>query len=76
MRIIIIIMTAIFFSISAVNSEEKENCEDYKISVKALKCNLDQASSRGKKKMMTKDDGTQSFLGKWFNAKSLADVLK
>ena len=76
MRIIIIILTVVFFSINVVNSEEEENCKDYKISLKALKCNIDNASANTKRRMTTKDDGSQNFLGKWFNAKSLADVIK
>ena len=76
MRIIIIIFTVIFFSINGANSEETEDCTDYKISLKALKCNIDRVTSNSKKRMTTKEDGSHNFLGKWFNAKSFADVLK
>ena len=79
MKKIIIFTIFIFISVinfNVVNSEEEENCKDYKISLKALKCNIDKASANTKKRMTTKDDGSQNFLGKWFNAKSFADVIK
>ena len=76
MKIMIVMLTVIFFSINGANSEESENCEEYKISLKALKCNIEKASSNSKKRMTTKDDGSLNFLGKWFNAKSFADVIK
>ena len=62
MRIIIIIFTVVFFSSNVVNSEEEENCKDYKISLKALKCNIDNASANTKRRMTTKDDGSTTAL--------------
>ena len=41
MKIMIVMLTVIFFSINDANSEESENCEEYKISLKALKCNIE-----------------------------------
>ena len=75
MKNIIILMTAIFLSTGIVNAEEKDTLADvigtdctakHKISPAALGCGI--------KKLFKKKDGTPNALGKFFNAKSLADL--
>ena len=75
MKNIIILMTAILFSTNIVNAEEKKtladaigkDCTDkHKISPAALGCGI--------KKLFKKKDGTPNVLGKFFNAKTLADL--
>ena len=77
MKNIIILMTAILFSTNIVNAEEKKtladaigtDCTDkHKISPAALGCGI--------KKLFKKKDGTPNVLGKFFNAKTLADLKK
>ena len=77
MKNIIILMTAILLSTNIVNAEEKKNlvdtigtdCTDkHKISPAALGCGI--------KKLFKKKDGTPNVLGKFFNAKTLADLGK
>ena len=75
MKNIIILMTAILLSTNIVNAEEKKtladaigsDCTDkHKISPAALGCGI--------KKLFKKKDGTPNVLGKFFNAKTLADL--
>ena len=70
-------MTAILLSTNIVNAEEKKtladaigkDCTDkHKISPAALGCGI--------KKLFKKKDGTPNALGKFFNAKTLADLNK
>ena len=77
MKNIIILMTAILLSTNIVNAEEKKNLADtidtdctdkHKISPAALGCGI--------KKLFKKKDGTPNALGKFYNAKSLADLKK
>ena len=77
MKNIIIVITAIFLSTTGVNSEENKKLPDdcyaeYKVSPNTLGCNI----KKGFKKLYTKQDGSLNVLGKFFNAKSLADVTK
>jgi len=78
MKNIIILLTTILFSATSVNSEENkkklpDNCyAEYKVSPNTLGCNI----KKGFKKLYTKEDGSLNVLGKFFNAKSLADVMK
>ena len=77
MKNIIIIITAIFLSTTGVNSEENKKLPDdcyaeYKVSPTTFVCNI----KKGFKKLYTKEDGSLNVLGKFFNAKSLADVTK
>ena len=77
MKNIIIVITAIFLSTTGVNSEENKKLPDdcyaeYKVSPNTLGCNI----KKGFKKLYTKEDGSLNALGKFFNAKSLADVMK
>ena len=84
MKKIIILLTTILLSIASVHSEEKvETLADLnlmdkdcyaknKISPDTLGCSI-------KKKfhnLYTNDDGSLNALGKFFNAKSLADLKK
>ena len=75
MKNIIILMTAILLSTNIVNAEEKKtladaigrDCTDkHKISPAALGCGI--------KKLFKKKDGTPNALGKFFKAKTLADL--
>ena len=77
MKNIIILMTAILLSTNVANAEEKKTLADvigtdcidkHKISPAALGCGI--------KKMFKKKDGSPNALGKFFNAKSLADLTK
>ena len=77
MKNIIILLTAILLSSSIAKSEEKKtladtigtNCIDkHKVSPAALGCGI--------KKLFKKKDGSPNALGKFFNAKSLADLNK
>ena len=77
MKIIIIIVTAALLSTANVNSEENKKLPDdcyaeYKVSPNTLGCKL----KKGFKNFYTKEDGSLNALGKFFNAKSFADVLK
>ena len=77
MKNIIIVITAIFISTTGVNSEENKKLPDdcyaeYKISPTTLGCNI----KKGFRNLYTKEDGSLNALGKFFNAKSLADLKK
>ena len=77
MKKIIILVTSIILSTNIVNAEEKKtlaevigkDCTDkHKISPAALGCGI--------KKLFKKKDGSPNALGKFFNAKTLADLGK
>ena len=75
MKNIIIVITAIFLSTTGVNSEENKKLPDdcyaeYKISPTTLGCQI----KKGFRNLYTKEDGSLNALGKFFNAKSLADL--
>ena len=77
MKNIIILLTAILLSTTSVNSEENKKLPDdcyaeYKISPTTLGCQI----KKGFRNLYTKEDGSVNFLGKFFNAKSLADLKK
>ena len=78
MKNIIILLTTILLSATSVNSEENkkklpDDCyAEYKVSPNTLGCNI----KKSFKKFYTKEDGSLNVLGKFFNAKSLADVTK
>ena len=81
MKNIIILITAILLSATGVNSEEhKETLADYmdesyaknKLSPDTLVCRI----KKGFHNLYTNDDGSLNALGKFFNAKSLADLKK
>ena len=77
MKKIILLLTFFFFSIVNLNAEEKKVLPDdcyaeYKVSPDTLGCKL----KKGFKNLYTKDDGSLNALGKFFNAKSFADVMK
>ena len=78
MKNIIILLTTILLSATNVNSEENkkklpDDCyAEYKVSPKTLGCNI----KKGFRNLYTKEDGSLNALGKFFNAKSLADVIK
>ena len=78
MKNIIILLTTILLSATSVNSEENkkklpDDCyAEYKVSPNTLGCNI----KKGFKKLYTKEDGSLNVLGKFFNAKSLADMNK
>ena len=75
MKNIIIVITAIFLSTTGVNSEENKKLPDdcyaeYKVSPATLGCGI----KKGFRNLYTKKDGSLNALGKFFNAKSLADL--
>ena len=83
MKNIIILITTILFSINIVNAEEKKTLAktldwdgkwvaEHKISPGAISC----AIKNSFRKLYTKKDGSLNALGKFFNAKSLADLNK
>ena len=78
MKNIIILLTTILLSATSVNSEENkkklpDDCyAEYKISPTTLGCKI----KKGFNNLYTKEDGSLNALGKFFNAKSLADVVK
>ena len=77
MKKIIIIVTAALLSTTNVSSEENKKLPDdcyaeYKVSPNTLGCKL----KKSFKNLYTKEDGSLNALGKFFNAKSFADVLK
>ena len=77
MKNIIIVITAIFLSTTGVNSEENKKLPDdcyaeYKISPTTVGCKI----KKGFRNLYTKEDGSLNALGKFFNAKSFADVIK
>ena len=75
MKNIIIVITAILLSTTGVNSEENKKLPDdcyaeYKVSPTTLGCGI----KKGFRNLYTKKDGSLNALGKFFNAKSLADL--
>ena len=82
MKHIIILLTTILLFTTSVNSEEhKETLADYmddecyaknKLSPDTLGCSI----KKGFHNLYTKEDGSLNLLGKFFNAKSLADLKK
>ena len=78
MKNIIILLTTILLSATNVNSEENkkklpDDCyAEYKVSPNTLGCNI----KKGFRNLYTKEDGSLNVLGKFFNAKTLADVTK
>ena len=75
MKKFLILVTTILLSSSIVNAEEKKTLADvigtdcidkHKISPAALGCGI--------KKLFKKKDGSPNALGKFFNAKTLADL--
>ena len=77
MKNIIILITTILLSATSVNSEENKKLPDdcyaeYKISPTTLGCGI----KRGFRNMYTNEDGSLNALGKFFNAKTLADINK
>ena len=77
MKKIIILVTAVLLSTTNINSEENKKLPDdcyaeYKISPITLGCQI----KKGFRNLYTKKDGSLNVLGKFFNAKSLADVTK
>ena len=77
MKNIIIVITAIFLSTTGVNSEENKKLPDdcyaeYKVSPATLGCGI----KKGFRNLYTKNDGSLNALGKFFNAKTFADVNK
>ena len=78
MKNIIILLTTILLSATSVNSEENkkklpDDCyAEYKVSPTTLGCQI----KKGFRNLYTKKDGSLNVLGKFFNAKSLADVTK
>ena len=76
-KIIIIVTVALLTTTTNINSEENKKLPDdcyaeYKVSPNTLGCNI----KKGFKKIYTKKDGSLNVLGKFFNAKSFADVTK
>ena len=81
MQKIIILLTTILISTAIVNAEEKtikammeaDDCyAENKISPDTIGCSI----KKGFRNMYTKKDGSLNALGKFFNAKSLADLKK
>ena len=78
MKNIIILLTSILLSATSVNSEENkkklpDDCyAEYKVSPNTVGCKL----KKSFKNLYTKEDGSLNALGKFFNAKSFADVNK
>ena len=77
MKKIIILVTVALLTTTNINSEENKKLPDdcyaeYKVSPNTLGCKL----KKGFKNIYTKEDGSLNTLGKFFNAKSLADMNK
>ena len=77
MKKIIILVTVALLTTTNINSEENKKLPDdcyaeYKVSPNTLGCKL----KKGFKNIYTKEDGSLNTLGKFFNAKSFADVNK
>ena len=75
MKKIIILVTAALLSTTNINSEENKKLPDdcyaeYKVSPTTLGCGI----KKGFRNLYTKKDGSLNALGKFFNAKSLADL--
>ena len=82
MKSIITLITFLFISMSVANASDNkykgqlDDCKDYKISPNFFICEISKAGSNMKRKLTKKSDGSNNFLGKWFGAKSLADLKK
>ena len=77
MKKIIILVAVTMFATTNINAEENKKLPDdcyaeYKVSPNTLGCKL----KKGFKNLYTKEDGSLNVLGKFFNAKSLADMNK
>ena len=77
MKKVIILVTAALLSTTNINSEENTKLPDdcyaeYKVSPNTLGCGI----KKGFKKLYTKEDGSLNVLGKFYNAKSFADLNK
>ena len=77
MKKIIILVAVAFLATTNINSEENKKLPDdcyaeYKVSPNTLGCNI----KKGLRNLHVKDDGSLNALGKFFNAKSLADLTK
>ena len=77
MKKIVILVTAALISTTNINSEENKKLPDdcyaeYKVSPKTFGCKL----KKGFRNFYTNEDGSLNTLGRFFNAKSLADVVK
>ena len=77
MKKIIILVSVVLLSTTNVNSGENKKLPDdcyaeYKVSPNTLGCGI----KKGFRNLYTKEDGSLNALGKFFNAKSLADVTK
>ena len=77
MKKIIILVSVVLLSTTNVNSGENKKLPDdcyaeYKVSPNTLGCGI----KKGFRNLYTKEDGSLNALGKFFNAKSLADVIK
>mgnify|MGYP001479022700 CR=1 FL=1 len=75
MKKIIILVTAALLFTTNINSEENKKLPvdcyaEYKVSPNTLGCKI----KKGFKKLYTKKDGSANVLGKFFNAKSFADL--
>ena len=71
-----ITLMIIFFYATGAGTEESKKITDscfaeFKISPSTLACNF----KRGINKLITKEDGSYNFLGKFFNAKSGKDLI-
>ena len=76
------LITVVMLFTTSVKSEEKKktlssmvsgDCySEHKISPKTLVCSI----KKGFRNMYTKEDGSLNVLGKFFNAKTLADLNK
>ena len=76
-KIIILVTVALLTTTTNINSEENKKLPDdcyaeYKVSPKTFGCGI----KKGFKNIYTKEDGSLNALGKFFNAKSFADVMK
>ena len=75
-KIIILVTAALLYTTNIYSEENKklpDNCyAEYKASPNTLGCGI----KKGFKKLYTSKDGSLNILGKFFNAKSFADVLK
>ena len=77
MKKIIILVTVALLTTTNINSEENKKLPDdcyaeYKVSPNTFGCKL----KKGFKNLYTKEDGSLNALGKFFNAKSFADMNK
>jgi len=73
-KIIILVAAALLFTTN-INSEEDKKLPadcyaEYKVSPNTLGCNI----KKGFNKIYTKEDGSLNAMGKFFNAKSFADL--